>query len=72
MKFTVVRYGNVLGSRGSVLPFFMNRKKQNLYFPITNKDMTRFNLTLDQGVDSFMVIKKLIWRGNSCAKIKKF
>ena len=51
-KFAVVRYGNVVGSRGSVVPFFkkiINEGKSNL--PITHKDMTRFWITLQQGVD---------------------
>ena len=48
IKFSVVRYGNVLGSRGSVLPLFLKCKK---YFPITHRDMTRFNITLDQSIN---------------------
>ncbi len=73
MKFTVVRYGNVLGSRGSVLPFFMNRKKQNSYFPITNKDMTRFNLTLDQGVEVVLWSLKNSYGGEIVVpKLKSF
>lgn len=51
LKFTVVRYGNVMGSRGSVLPLFLQMKNQVNYFPITDKRMTRFNVTLDEGVD---------------------
>jgi UDP-N-acetylglucosamine 4,6-dehydratase/5-epimerase len=46
-KFSVVRYGNVLGSRGSVVPFFDERKSTGI-LPITHKDMTRFWITLDQ------------------------
>lgn len=49
IKFSVVRYGNVLGSRGSVLPVFMKHKKET-HFPLTHKDMTRFNITLEEGV----------------------
>jgi len=49
-KFSVVRYGNVLGSRGSVIPFFLSLAKKK-YLPITNKDMTRFFLSLDEAVD---------------------
>ncbi len=49
IKFSIVRYGNVMGSRGSVIPFFLKCKEKN-YFPITHKDMTRFNITLNQGV----------------------
>ncbi len=50
IKFSVVRYGNVLGSRGSVLPFFLKNKKKGI-LPITDKDMTRFNITLEYAVD---------------------
>jgi len=48
-KFSVVRYGNVLGSRGSVIPFFQERAKTGL-LPITDSNMTRFWITLDQAV----------------------
>ncbi len=48
-KFSVVRYGNVLGSRGSVIPFFKNRIKDG-FIPITDERMTRFWLTLETGV----------------------
>lgn len=48
--FSVVRYGNVMGSRGSVMPFFLEHKK-NASLPITDSEMTRFNITLDEGVD---------------------
>ncbi len=48
--FSVVRYGNVLGSRGSVIPFFLERKKTGV-LPITDAKMTRFWITLEQGVD---------------------
>lgn len=48
--FSVVRYGNVVGSRGSVIPFFMKQKK-NGELPITDPRMTRFWITLEQGVD---------------------
>ena len=51
-KFTVVRYGNVLGSRGSVAPYFKNLVKNgSATLPITHKNMTRFWITLDQAVD---------------------
>jgi UDP-N-acetylglucosamine 4,6-dehydratase/5-epimerase len=49
-KFAVVRYGNVLGSRGSVIPFFLSKKNNNETIPITHKDMTRFFLTLEETV----------------------
>lgn len=48
-KFAVVRYGNVIGSRGSVIPFFLNIKKSGRV-PITDPRMTRFMITLTQGV----------------------
>ncbi|MCK4809384.1 MAG: UDP-N-acetylglucosamine 4,6-dehydratase (inverting) [Candidatus Omnitrophica bacterium] len=58
VKFSVVRYGNVVGSRGSVIPFFLSLKKQGIKeFPITDKKMTRFWMTLEQSVD--LVIKAL-------------
>jgi UDP-N-acetylglucosamine 4,6-dehydratase len=51
--FSVVRYGNVVGSRGSVVPFFYNliKNKKNKFLPITNKNMTRFWILLSQGVE---------------------
>ncbi len=49
-KFTVVRYGNVMGSRGSVIPFFLSLAKSSK-FPITDPRMTRFMITLDQAVN---------------------
>jgi UDP-N-acetylglucosamine 4,6-dehydratase/5-epimerase len=49
-RFSVVRYGNVLGSRGSVVPFFLNRRASGI-LPITDERMTRFWITLEQGVD---------------------
>ena len=50
LRFSVVRYGNVLGSRGSVIPYFIKQSKEGL-IPITDKRMTRFNITLKEGVD---------------------
>jgi len=51
-RFAVVRYGNVMGSRGSVIPFFLSlAAKKNKTLPITDERMTRFMITLDQGVD---------------------
>jgi len=49
IKFSVVRYGNVMGSRGSVIPFFQKRKNSGI-LPITDQRMTRFNITLKEGV----------------------
>lgn len=53
VRFSVVRYGNVMGSRGSVIPFFL-KKKDTGVIPITHKDMTRFNISLQSGVDMVM------------------
>ena len=53
-SFSVVRYGNVMGSRGSVIPFFMSLKGAGK-LPITDERMTRFMITLEQGVD-------MVWR----------
>jgi len=50
LRFSVVRYGNVMGSRGSVIPFFLNQRKTGV-LPITDPSMTRFNITLQEGVD---------------------
>ena len=50
LRFSVVRYGNVMGSRGSVIPFFIKKKSEGL-LPITHKDMTRFNISLEDGVE---------------------
>ncbi len=50
LSFTAVRYGNVMGSRGSVIPFFI-KEAANGYLPITNPEMTRFNITLAQAVE---------------------
>lgn len=50
IRFAVVRYGNVLGSRGSVVPFFLDRR-QTRVLPITDPEMTRFNICLQEGVD---------------------
>ncbi|MCI5116466.1 MAG: UDP-N-acetylglucosamine 4,6-dehydratase (inverting) [Candidatus Electrothrix sp. LOE1_4_5] len=53
LKFAVVRYGNVMGSRGSVVPFFLERRKTGI-LPITDPTMTRFNISLQDGVDLVM------------------
>jgi len=50
IRFSVVRYGNVMGSRGSVIPFFLERRKSGV-LPITEPSMTRFNISLQEGVD---------------------
>lgn len=53
-KFSVVRYGNVMGSNGSVIPFFFKRKKIDNVIPITHVEMTRFNISLQEGVNMVM------------------
>jgi len=50
LTFSVVRYGNVMGSRGSVIPFFLEKRKTGT-LPITDPEMTRFNISLEEGVD---------------------
>jgi UDP-N-acetylglucosamine 4,6-dehydratase (inverting) len=50
IKFSVVRYGNVMGSRGSVIPFFLEKKTTGV-LPITDPAMTRFNISLQEGVE---------------------
>jgi UDP-N-acetylglucosamine 4,6-dehydratase (inverting) len=50
LKFSVVRYGNVMGSRGSVIPFFLEKSKTGV-LPITHNEMTRFNISLEDGVE---------------------
>lgn len=50
IRFAVVRYGNVMGSRGSVIPFFLEKRKSGV-LPITDPAMTRFNISLQEGVD---------------------
>jgi len=60
IKFSVVRYGNVFGSRGSVIPFFLKNKSKG-ELPITDKEMTRFNISLEHAVDVVMwSLKNLI------------
>jgi len=62
IKFSVVRYGNVMGSNGSVIPFF-NKKKDTGVLPITNPNMTRFNITLLEGVDIVLHALENAWGG---------
>ena len=57
IRFAVVRYGNVLGSRGSVIPYFLKMKKEGKPIPITDERMTRFSITLTEGVG--LVLKAL-------------
>ena len=53
LRFSVVRYGNVMGSRGSVMPYFLSQRPSGV-FPITDPAMTRFNISLDEGVHMVM------------------
>jgi UDP-N-acetylglucosamine 4,6-dehydratase/5-epimerase len=62
IKFSVVRYGNVMGSRGSVIPFF-KKKKETGVLPITDERMTRFNITLQDGVDFVLQCLDKMWGG---------
>jgi UDP-N-acetylglucosamine 4,6-dehydratase len=62
IKFSVVRYGNVMGSNGSVIPFFINKKKEGK-LPITDPNMTRFNISLQGGVDMVMHALEHAWGG---------
>lgn len=62
LRFSVVRYGNVIGSRGSVVPFFMEARK-NGTLPITHPDMTRFNISLAEGVDLVLYALTHAWGG---------
>jgi len=62
IKFSVVRYGNVMGSRGSVIPFFKKVAK-NGTIPITDERMTRFNITLQEGVDFVLKSLERMWGG---------
>lgn len=62
VRYSVVRYGNVMGSNGSVIPFFLKKKKEGS-LPITDATMTRFNITLQGGVDMVMHAMEHAWGG---------
>ena len=62
LKFAVVRYGNVMGSRGSVIPFFLQVREKG-EIPITDPEMTRFNISLDEGVDMVLYALQQQWGG---------
>ena len=62
IKFSVVRYGNVMGSNGSVIPFFLKKKNEGK-LPITDASMTRFNISLQGGVDMVMHAMEHAWGG---------
>ncbi len=73
ISFSVVRYGNVMGSRGSVVPFFLNSFKNNKKLPLTHYDMTRFNISLENSIN---LVEKAIKYGSGgeifIAKLKSF
>ncbi|MEY4458801.1 MAG: hypothetical protein RIT38_6 [Bacteroidota bacterium] len=62
ISFSVVRYGNVMGSNGSVIPFFIDKRKEGK-LPITVAEMTRFNITLQGGVDMVLHALNSAWGG---------
>jgi UDP-N-acetylglucosamine 4,6-dehydratase (inverting) len=62
INFSVVRYGNVIGSRGSVMPFFLNKRTSGT-LPITHEEMTRFNISLEEGVDLVLYAMHNAWGG---------
>ncbi len=62
IKFSVVRYGNVMASNGSVIPFFIKKKKEGI-IPITDPNMTRFNITIQEGVDMVLYALENAWGG---------
>lgn len=62
LSFSVVRYGNVMGSRGSVIPFFMKKRHEGV-LPITDPRMTRFNISLKEGVDMVLNAIENAWGG---------
>jgi len=62
IKFSVVRYGNVMGSNGSVIPFFLKEMKKGV-LPITDPKMTRFNISLDGGVEMVLNALGTAWGG---------
>ena len=62
IKFSVVRYGNVMGSNGSVMPFFL-KKRAGGVIPITHKDMTRFNISLEDGCQMVFDALDIAWGG---------
>ncbi|MBL4818706.1 MAG: UDP-N-acetylglucosamine 4,6-dehydratase (inverting) [Deltaproteobacteria bacterium] len=62
LRFSVVRYGNVMGSRGSVIPLFLEKRKTGI-LPITDPEMTRFNITLKEGVETVLWALENSWGG---------
>lgn len=62
LLFSTVRYGNVMGSRGSVIPFFLAKRKEGV-LPITDERMTRFNITLEEGINLVLYALGNMWGG---------
>lgn len=62
LKLSVVRYGNVMGSRGSVIPFFLKKRCEGV-LPITDERMTRFNISLKEGVELVLRALEIQWGG---------
>jgi UDP-N-acetylglucosamine 4,6-dehydratase len=62
ITFSVVRYGNVMGSNGSVIPFFLKKRAENI-LPVTDLEMTRFNISLEEGVEMILYALKSSWGG---------
>ncbi len=62
LNFSVVRYGNVMGSRGSVIPFFLNKRHEES-IPITDEGMTRFSITLQDSVKLVLQVLDVMWGG---------
>ncbi len=62
IRFSVVRYGNVMGSNGSVIPFFLGKRKTG-ELPVTDPEMTRFNITLEGGVEMVLHALEHAWGG---------
>ena len=62
IKFSVVRYGNVMGSRGSVIPYFLKKRADGV-IPITDERMTRFNITIEEGVELVLYALEHMWGG---------
>ena len=62
LRFSIVRYGNVMGSRGSVIPFFLKKQHEGI-LPITDPNMTRFNISLQEGVEMVLWALENAWGG---------
>lgn len=62
IRFSVVRYGNIFGSKGSVVPFFMKKKNEG-YIPITDLKMTRFSITMQESINLVMFALQYGWGG---------